>query len=491
MKRTGYLILLSLAAGLAGCGGRAVLQPPAVVVAVDSAAVKRSLLAARIDSLLADTVLAQAAVGACIVEVDGGNRELYARNKASLFVPASVNKLFTTAAAFAHWGPYHRFQTLVRGDSVDARGRLDGDLYLQGRGAPDLRPSDLDRLAFVLRARGLRSVAGRVVADAGYFDTTAFGAGWMWDEGPYAYNAPVSALSLGGNAFDLGFAPASRPGLPVGVQLDPPSGYFALDNKGVTGRPEGRRTLQADRAFDGARDRVTVRGSLPADAAPLFVSRSVSSPVQYCATAFREALRRRGIEVRGGTAAGAAPEYLPVLASLNSRPLHAIVRDMDKESDNFTAEMLFRGLDRDSAGADSGMHRVARYLFGIGFAPGSFTIADGSGLSRYNLCTPEQVAATLLSLYRDPLLRPELLVALPVAGVDGTLWRRFPNGDGRARVRAKTGTMTGVSCLAGFAWGPGEKVYCFALMFNNYTAKADAVRRIQDDILRVLLEIAP
>ncbi|MRR09567.1 D-alanyl-D-alanine carboxypeptidase/D-alanyl-D-alanine-endopeptidase, partial [bacterium] len=144
-----------------------------------------------------------------------------------------------------------------------------------------------------------------------------------------------------------------------------------------------------------------------------------------------------------------------------------------------------------SAAADSGMNSVARYLFGIGFAPGSYTIADGSGLSRYNLCTPEQVAAALLALYRDPLLRPELLVALPVAGVDGTLWRRFPNGDGRARVRAKTGTMTGVSCLAGFAWGPGERVYCFALMFNNYTAKADAVRRIQDDILRELLEVAP
>ncbi|MRR09725.1 hypothetical protein EG831_06570, partial [bacterium] len=237
MMRTGYLILLlSLAAGLAGCGGRAALQPPVTVVAVDSAAVKRSLLAARIDSLLADTVLAQAAVGAYIVAVGGGDRELYARNKASLFIPASVNKLFTTAAAFERWGPYHRFQTRVLGDSVDARGRVAGDLYLQGRGAPDLRPSDLDRLAFVLKARGLRSVAGRVVADAGYFDTTSFGAGWMWDEGPYAYNAPVSALSLGGNAFDLGFAPASRPGLPVGVELDPPSGYFALENRGVTGR---------------------------------------------------------------------------------------------------------------------------------------------------------------------------------------------------------------------------------------------------------------
>jgi D-alanyl-D-alanine carboxypeptidase/D-alanyl-D-alanine-endopeptidase (penicillin-binding protein 4) len=313
----------------------------------------------------------------------------------------------------------------------------------------------------------------------------------MWDEGPYAYNAPVSALSLNGNAFDLGVSPGARPGMRLSAEVAPASAYFRLDNKGLTGRPEGRRSLKADRAFTGAQDEVRLTGSLAQGAPPLFVSRSVSNPSLYCATMFREALARRGIRVTGRTAAGAAPDSLPVLAALSSRPLYAIVQDMDKDSDNFTAEMLFRGLDRDSAAADSGMHRVAQYLFGIGFAPGSYTIADGSGLSRYNLCTPEQLAATLLSLYRDPLLRPELLVALPVAGVDGTLSRRLPDGDGRARVRAKTGTMTGVSCLAGFAWGPGEKVYCFAMMFNNYTAKADAVRRIQDGILRELLEIAP
>lgn len=491
MKKTLTFCTFGITVALAGCGGRAVLQPPAVVVPVDSAAVKRSLLAARIDSLLADTVLAQAAVGACIVEVDGGKREIYARNKASLFVPASVNKLFTAAAALRQWGPYHRFATLVCGDSIDARGRIGGSLYLKGLGAPDLRVPDLDRLAFALKSRGLRLVDGDLVADAQFFDTAGYGAGWMWEDGQYAYGAQVSALSLAGNAFDLGIAPSAGNGSRPAVELDPPSGYFRLDNRAVTGRPGSRRSLRVSRAASGSQDVVAVTGSLPRDAGPLFLSRSVSSPVLYCATAFREALARRGIRIAGKIRSGAAPDSLPVLASLSSRPLHAIVRDMNKDSDNFTAEMLFRGLNAALALPDTGLNAPALYLQGLGFPPGSYRIADGSGLSRYNLCTPEQVAAGLLALYGDPLLRPELLVSLPVAGIDGTLSRRMAEGEAAARVRAKTGTMTGVSCLAGFAHGSSGAVYCFALMFNNHPCKADQVRPIQDEILRLLLAIEP
>ncbi|MDI6741086.1 MAG: D-alanyl-D-alanine carboxypeptidase/D-alanyl-D-alanine-endopeptidase, partial [Candidatus Edwardsbacteria bacterium] len=498
MKKTHYIFYIFLALAITGCGGRAALrqEPPSAVSApgkfVDSAAVKRSLLAARIDSLLADSSLAQAAVGVYIVAIDGKQEELYAKNKSQLFTPASVNKLFTTAAAFKQWGPYHRFQTRVCGDSIDQHGRVNGDLYLQGLGAPDLKTSDLDRLAFALKATGLRFVAGDIVANASFFDTTAFGAGWMWDEGPYAYNAPVSALSLGGNAFDLGIRPGSKPGRKLFVEIDPLSAYFRLDNKGFTGKPEARKSLKANRAFTGAQDEVRITGSLAQNAPPLFLSRSVTNPKLYCATMFRAALARRGIKVKGKITTGEMPDSLPALSVVNSRPLYAIVQDMDKESDNFTAEMLFRNLNQDSTAApDSGKNRAAQYLLDIGCAPESFAIADGSGLSRYNLCTPEQLVKVLLSVYQNPVIRPELLVALPMAGIDGTLYQRMKNGEGRSKVRAKTGTMTGVSCLAGFAFGPGEKVYCFALMFNNYTAKADEVRPLQDEILRELLFIAP
>jgi len=500
-----YSSLLMLLA-FAGCGGREALRqaaaPPAVME--NAAVISRRLFAAAVDSLLADSALAQAAVGAYIVAVDGQQQEIYSHNRSQLFTPASVNKLFVTAAAFRQWGPYHRFQTQALGDSIDARGRVNGDLYLKGFGAPDLRTSDLDRLAFALKAKGLRLVTGGIVTDASYFDTTAFGAGWMWDEGPYAYNAPVAALSLNGNAFDLGISHGLRPGRRLSVELDPASAYFRVDNKGLTGQPGSRRSLRANRALNGVTDEVRITGSLAADAAPLFLSRSVSNPGYYCATMFREALLRRGIRVRGAIAAGPAPDSLPVLSAVNSRPLYAIIQDMNKESDNFIAEMLFRNLNQASLAAqaspatpdsatppDTSRNAVACFLNGLGCQPGSFTVADGSGLSRYNLCTPEQLVKTLLSLYQDPILRPELLVSLPVSGVDGTLYKRFTDGDSRMRVRAKTGTMTGVSCLAGFAWGPGDRVYCFALMFNNYTARANDIRPVQDEILRELLTIAP
>ncbi|MDO9026303.1 MAG: D-alanyl-D-alanine carboxypeptidase/D-alanyl-D-alanine-endopeptidase, partial [bacterium] len=202
-----------------------------------------------------------------------------------------------------------------------------------------------------------------------------------------------------------------------------------------------------------------------------------------------------GIRFTGRVRNGETPEGRACLAWHNSPPVYVMVQKMNKESDNFIAEMLFRQVSRDSfafASSDPDtFNGVEKTLHRMGFAPGSFKVADGSGLSRYNLCYPRMVTEVLTALYHDPLLQTELLESLPLAGVDGTLYKRMQNGGTGVRVRAKTGTMTGVSCLAGFAFGPDDKVYCFALMFNNYPGKAVEVRRVQDAILGSLLEITP
>lgn len=496
LKSLALCLLAGLAAMSAGCAGgrqKARSEAPAPVTA-DSSAWRRELLSSRLDTLLADTLLSTAQYGIYIVEIESG-RPVYARNFQQLLVPASANKLFATALALRRLGTQHRFVTEALGDSIGRDGVLRGNLYLRGSGDPGLTTDGLGELAYRLAAAGLRRVAGKLVLDAGAFDTARYGPGWMWDEGPYAYNAPVSALSANRNTFEVGVSAGTRPGDSLRVRLRPSSAYFKVDNQGVTAFPGVKKSLKVARQPDGETEAVSVSGVLSREESPQFLVRSVADPARYCGRLFREALAGRGISIAGRTEPGRTPMGPAPLASLRSRPLYAILQDMNKESDNFSAEMLYRAAmagngqageaPSDSAGPMGAM------MAGLGFGPGSHRIVDGSGLSRYNLCSPQQLAAVLLDVHRDESLRPELLASLPIAGADGTLGNRM-NGQGiQYRARAKTGTMTGVSSLAGFAYGRGGRGYCFAMMFNNYTCGAPAVRALQDRMVAELVAISP
>jgi D-alanyl-D-alanine carboxypeptidase/D-alanyl-D-alanine-endopeptidase (penicillin-binding protein 4) len=486
-------LALALAALAAGCAKPAAVprrSAEAAEATADSFEVRRDYLAARIDSLLADTLLAQAQLGLYIVSVEP-RRDVYANHFQQLLVPASTNKLFVTALAYRRLGASHRFRTVVLGDSIDALGRLKGPICLKGSGDPDL-----EALSFRLKSRGLERVAGTLVVDPSAFDTTQFGPGWMWDEGPYAYNAPISALSVNHNTFEVGVSAGGKPGDRLRVEVKPKTGYLSVENRGLTAYPGVRKSLKVSREAGKDGETVTVTGVLAPEDSPQYLVRSIGSPALYCGRLFREALARQGIKVLGKTVVGPAPDSLEELASVSSRPLYSIVQDMNKNSDNFTAEMLFRYLTvreppQPENAAANGNGPLTPLLDSLGFLPGTYRVVDGSGLSRYNLCSAQQLVKVLLALYQDPLARPELLVALPVAGVDGTLWNRMNGQDRSARVRAKTGTMTGVSSLAGFAYGRDDRCYCFAMIFNNYTARPNAVRAIQDRILEELIAASP
>ncbi len=481
---------------LAGCAHRgrpeAFVQQTAVAAA-DSFNLRRESLQQAIDSILSDTLLFQSNRAVYIISLDP-EREIYSLNRSSLMIPASVNKLFVSAAALRQLGVNYSFRTAVYGDSIENPGRIKGDLYLKGFGDPELKTADLEALAFRLRAMGLKQVSGDLVADAGYFDTTSFGYGWMWDEGPYAYNAPISALSLNRNTFEIGLRPGAKPGRRPQAELNPRAAYLSIENKATTIKPGNKARIKADRSFAGDGDLVSITGTMTADEGVNYLVRTVTNPALYCGTVFREALAANGIKILGTVKSGMVPSDKPELIRHASPPLYQIIRGMNKESDNFTAEMIFRqlGSGQDSLSSDPAKNsKLTEMLKNMGFGEESFRIADGSGLSRYNLCSAEQLVKVLSETYRDPALRPELLASLPIAGADGTLARRLMGEEYKGIIRAKTGTLTGVSSLAGFVSGPDNKTYCFAIMFNNYTAKANQVRAIQDSIVARLARAAP
>jgi PBP4 family serine-type D-alanyl-D-alanine carboxypeptidase len=209
------------------------------------------------------------------------------------------------------------------------------------------------------------------------------------------------------------------------------------------------------------------------------------TPALAAATAFRTALRGAGIVVDGRALVGRADDFSIPLAQIDSPTLASIVRYMDKESDNFTAELLLKQLgavvlDRgtSAAGASVVMQTLAE-----GNVPTTgVRVVDGSGLSQLDQLTANAVAAILRAAWNDPAVRPAFVAALPVAGVSGTLEDRLRTPATRGRVLAKTGTTSDASALSGYV----STRFVFTVLQNGHPLQYWWARRAQDRFVQVL-----
>jgi len=209
------------------------------------------------------------------------------------------------------------------------------------------------------------------------------------------------------------------------------------------------------------------------------------TPALAAATAFRDALRNAGVAVAGPVRTAPADEWSELLASVSSPTLAAMVRFMDRESDNFTAEMLLKQLglaELDRGTSSAGATVVTQTLAEAGVPMTGVRIVDGSGLSRLDRLTTNALGSLLKIAWADPAVRPALLAALPVAGVNGTLEHRLLKPPARGRVLAKTGTTDSASSLSGYV----SDRYAFAVMQNGHPLSYWWARRAQDRFAQVL-----
>jgi D-alanyl-D-alanine carboxypeptidase/D-alanyl-D-alanine-endopeptidase (penicillin-binding protein 4) len=213
-----------------------------------------------------------------------------------------------------------------------------------------------------------------------------------------------------------------------------------------------------------------------------YVSRS---PALAAATLFRDALRAAGVAVDGPVRVGRADEYSVPLGEVFSPPLATIIRFMDRESDNFTAELLLKQLgavELDRGTSAAGASVVMRTLAEAGIPTAGVRIVDGSGLSRLDRLTADSLAGLLKVAWTDPIVRPTLLAALPVAGVNGTLEGRLRKPPARGRVLAKTGTTRDASALSGYV----RDRFAFAVVQNGHPLSYWWARVAQDRFAQVL-----
>ncbi len=449
-------------------------------------------LAARLERALASPALKRAAVSALVVrERDGA--VLFAREPDRALTPASNQKILTALAALSTFGPTHQFETVVWSDRPpDADGAV-GSLVVQGSGDPVMNNEDWWRVADALRQAGLRKVDGDLVLDDRLFGARRWHPSWGRTSSR-AYHAPVGALTANYGAFAVTVTPGAKRGDPVAVEVDPPVPYLQLSNEARTAAPRERGSLVVDRAADGDREVVMVRGRMSAGLEPKTYYRSVLDPARYAGAVLRMQLAAVGIEVAGGTRRGAAEDAGHELLRFEGRPMSEIVRLFVKYSNNSVAESLVKSLGVEATGVGTwanGTPEVERVLVRLGLDRGAFHVVDGSGLSYENKVSPRALVQALRIGRGSFAYGPELVAALPIANADGTLEKRAE--DSRGEVRAKTGLLNGVTGLSGFAHlGDGgangaADVAIFSLLVNGYRVDDEAAMAAVDGFVAELV----
>ena len=442
-----------------------------------------------IEPIVTGGELAAAFWGIEVRSLESG-RTLYARNATKAFRPASTQKLVTTAAALDAYGPDARLRTtLETAGRLDDKGRILGDVYLVGRGDPNLsgrlspgRPTAaFEAMSEALVAAGVKRIEGRLIGHEGAFVGDRRGSSWTWEDLAWGYGTEVSALSYADNLVEASLAPGERLGDPAVLKLVPDSGCLNVVSTVSTmeARPlYDEVTLLREPGSNDVRftGRVPLGGGWDGRLA-------VADPASCTAAVFASVLEAKGIQVASGVATShdALPADTRVLAAYEGLKMAEMLKVVNKESQNLHAEMLLRlvGLKQNGEGSvEKGALAALALAERLRVPAAGWSIQDGSGLSRADLLTPAGLAALLVAMDRQPYAAA-FRDSLPIAGVDGTLETRMRGTPAEKRVLAKTGTSQLINALAGYATTVRGERLAFAIFVNNHAGKSrEAVRAI-------------
>jgi D-alanyl-D-alanine carboxypeptidase/D-alanyl-D-alanine-endopeptidase (penicillin-binding protein 4) len=397
---------------------------------------------------------------------------------------ASVMKLFTTYAALDLLGPAYSWSTPVYIDGPVRDGTLDGNLYIQGQGDPQLVMERLWLLLRRVQSLGITRISGDIV-----LDNSAF---WVPDQDPAAfdgeplrpYNARPEALLINYKSIVMTFTPEPA-GRLARVQYDPPLwGVQTQDSVPLASGActDYRAGLKAD--FSDPL-RIRFGGTLPASCGEKIWPIAYVDPASYAPRAVQGLWRSMGAGLDGSAVWGTVPAKLleaKPLLEWRSPPLAEVVREINKYSNNVMAQQVFLTLGREG-GSGTARAEQSRALLqkwweariGSEDAP---LVDNGAGLSRSERVSARALGLLLQHAYRSPLM-PELIASLPISGIDGTLTRSKARAAGSAHL--KTGSILDVNAIAGYVDAASGKRYALVAVINH--ANAPVARPVLDALV--------
>jgi len=453
---------------------------------------------ARVAALLATRRPAAGTYGVAVVDA-GSGEVLIAVDGLTPRIPASTMKVVTTGASLMALGPDHRFKTVAYAAAKpEPGGNLAGDLVILGGGDPSLdvtrkpggEPGSIDRLARAVARAGVKRIRGNLVLDDSRFDRVFRAPGWPSDQLTRSYCAPVTALTVGRGCLTVVTKPGSAPGQPARVSTIPAARSIEVVNRVTTTAKKKEHRIILDLPVGSTT--LKVSGRVWEKSTGYSAEVAAPDPTLLFGEALSDRLVAHGVALQGsvvlGPGAVAALESPTELAAVEASHLD-LIRVTNRESQNLFADCLFKNLghvttgDGSFAAAGKATAALARKL---GFPDGHLVQIDGSGLSRDNRVTPHFLAKFLSRLYaRDDW--KQYVQSLPWGGQPETSLRRRLKEVGKS-VLAKTGTIRGVSGLAGYVRAKSGRVVAFAVLVNDPKTPISRSREIQDAICRILFE---
>ena len=420
---------------------------------------------------------------------------LFKKNDQLLLRPASNMKLLTSAVSLMNLGKDYFFKTDLFHTGVIESDKLYGDIYIVGGFDPDFTEIDLDSLVRVIKSLGIKEVSGGIYGDISKKDSLYWGKGWMWDDDPEPSAPYLSALNINDNSIEV-FVEGGKIDSQAVITLIPNTGFVAVENNSVTVSSGASEDYYVTRDWVDRKNKILVEGKIrktsAIDSAENISRINLLYPEKYFLTLFKEKLELENIRIEKPINIQSLPRNAVYLTSIK-RSIDTVLSDLNKESDNLNAEMLIYSMAyKDSgapANADNGLAAVKRFIDSLGFNSANYSIADGSGVSHYNLVSSELLLELLKYMYYNQQKLFELFYnSLAVAGVDGTLKNRMKNTSAQNNVHAKTGTLNGVSNLSGYVTAKNAHLLTFSILIQNFVNDYSTARNFQNKICELLAD---
>ena len=406
------------------------------------------------------------------------NKVIYDYNSQKLLMPASTNKLYTCAAALHFLEKNHQFETDVFSDTKN--------LILKGGGDPDLSIIELDSLALEV-SKKYKNIDTLFIDDT-FLDSLNYGEGWMWDEGPWWYAAPISALSVNDNCIDFYIKP-SPVGKSAAIDYYPKTSFITLKNESITVQDSIQKRLKIDRDWVLNKNNFNAYGEIidTSDVDTLY--RNIYDPSTFTGVVFKESLQKHGAKVKTISKKKTSNKGYKKISTHLSKPLIQSATNLMNESDNLTAELFVKSigaLDTLPGTWRVGLDSIKSFLAKeVLIDTSNIRLADASGVSRYNLTSAAQLNSLLRWMYNSEY-KDDFISTLPGGGWENsTLEKRLINeGD---LVRAKTGGLSGVRNLAGYIKSKKYGDVAFSILMNGYTDYSSRYARVHDQIVKSIV----
>ena len=403
------------------------------------------------------------------------NKLIYAYQSEKKLKPASVLKLLTTAVALETLGSDYKFKTSfyskgLSGSSIDS-------LYVKGGGDPNLRIEDLWKIVRKFKRKGIKKIDNIYLDDSYFLEQDN-------RTGQRAYQAGSSALSFNFNSIRFEICPTIV-GRSAKVSVEPwefpvkfSGSIKTVNNKASKFYIDEDKGSQSTHSYK-VRGQINIRNTACSN-----IYRAINDPVSYFGHVFKNQLELLGIKV-GSVTKALTPKAVENFYDYESKSLSLILEDLNHFSNNFTADQIVFSLDpsNDSKSNGRGISYLNNYLKKMGYQNSEFNIVDGSGLSHENFITPSIINDILVKFNKNKRLQPEFEKSLSVSGKSGTLKkRRFGSS---LLVRGKTGSLNGVSTLAGYVINSKGKKISFAVL-QNKVKSVSAAHAIEEKIVGAL-----